>query len=319
MKLKILFFIFVISFFAIFLAMIKAQISRKSTFQIKSIDTMKYSRDLARETLRGKNFDYPIERQVSDIAKTGATHIAIGTPYDNEFLPVMKLWVKEARKNKMKVYFRGNFSGWEGWFGYPHMDMQTHMEMLKTFVSSNPDLFEDGDIFSTCPECENGAKIDIYKDPELKKYRDFIKSEYQISKSAFKTIHKNVKSNYYSMNLDASYRVMDRETVKSLDGLVVIDHYVDTPEKLNSDISAIARVTGGQVFLGEFGAPIPGINGNLSEREQEAWLDRALGLISKNPDLIGVNYWVNLGGSTALWHEDGKAKSAVKIITDYFN
>src|SRR3989344_6298983 len=87
--------------------------------RITSIDTMKYSRDVAREKLNSSSFDEVIDKQVSEISATGATHIAIGTPYDDEFLPFLKRWVVAARKYNLKVWFRGNLSGWEEWFGYP--------------------------------------------------------------------------------------------------------------------------------------------------------------------------------------------------------
>ncbi len=58
-------------------------------WKFQSIDTMKTSRDLAREHLKDPNFSDVVDRQVSDIAKTGATHIAIATPYDDEFLPII--------------------------------------------------------------------------------------------------------------------------------------------------------------------------------------------------------------------------------------
>jgi hypothetical protein len=75
---------------------------------------MKYSRDLAREKLGNPSFDKVIDDQISRIAGTGATHVALGVPYDPEFLPIMRRWVTAIRKYNLKVWFRGNLSGWEG-------------------------------------------------------------------------------------------------------------------------------------------------------------------------------------------------------------
>ena len=88
-------------------------------WEIQSIDTMKYSRDMARERNKDMVFEKIIESVVEKIASTGATHVAIGTPYDEEFLPFLQTWVIAARKENLNVWFRGNFSGWEGWFDYP--------------------------------------------------------------------------------------------------------------------------------------------------------------------------------------------------------
>ena len=53
----------------------------------QSVDTMKHSRDLAREKLHDASYDAVIDREVRAIAETGATHVAIATPYDEEFVP----------------------------------------------------------------------------------------------------------------------------------------------------------------------------------------------------------------------------------------
>ncbi len=302
----------------VFFLLQKKEIKNNWTF--KSIDTMKYSRDMARTTLSGQPFSYPIDKQVRDIAHTGATHIAIGTPYDDEFLPVLKLWVSEARKNKLKVYFRGNFSGWEGWFEYKKIDRKTHLAKTSKFILENSDLFQDGDIFSSCPECENGEKINVNDEKSLKSYQSFLIDEYKASKDALKSIHRNVNSGYFSMNADIAYKVMDEDTTKKLGGTVVIDHYVKSPWDLEQDIRDLAKVSGGKIVLGEIGAPIPSIHGNMTEEAQAKWIEDAMYRISSIPQLTGVNYWVNTGGSTGLWEENGRVKKAVKVIkTTYSN
>src|SRR5579864_6688450 len=63
-------------------------------WQIESIDTMKYSRDAARQGLNNPVYTAQVKQQVAAIAKTGATYVAIDTPYDAEFLPVLKVWVQ---------------------------------------------------------------------------------------------------------------------------------------------------------------------------------------------------------------------------------
>src|SRR4029078_6551995 len=69
----------------------------KSRFlKVQSIDTMKYSRDLALQALKDPQFQNTINKQMSDIAATGATHVAIGTPYDEKFYPILQKWVIAA-------------------------------------------------------------------------------------------------------------------------------------------------------------------------------------------------------------------------------
>ena len=121
-------------------------------WEIQSIDTVKYSRDVAREKAKDFSYDEIIDNQVRLIAETGATHVAIGTPYDSEFVPFLSRWVKAARKYNLNVWFRGNLSGWEGWFGYKKITRAEHIQKIREFILGNGGLFAEGDIFSSCPE-----------------------------------------------------------------------------------------------------------------------------------------------------------------------
>lgn len=287
-------------------------------WQFRSIDTMKYSRDLSREKLKDPSFDKIIDWQVKQIAQTGASHIGIDTPYDEEFNPVLQRWVKAARKYNLKVWFRGNWSGWEGWFDYPKIGRDVHILKTQLFILDHPDLFRDGDIFTACPECENGGPGDPRQNGDVAGQRKFFIDEYKVTRDAFTKIGKNVKSNYNSMNGDVAKLVMDRETTKAMNNVVVIDHYVATGEQIKSDIEDLVKETGGHIVLGEFGAPIPDIQGNMTEDEQAQWVTNVFHNLLNVKDLDGMNYWTGVGGSTALWNTDGKQKKAVKVITDNY-
>lgn len=292
---------------------------RKTLWRFQSIDTMKYSRDLAREKINDSAFNQIIATQVKNIASTGATHIAIATPYDEEFLPFLRKWVDAARRENLKIWFRGNFSGWEEWFSYSKITRQQHIYLTVNFIKENKDLFQDGDVFTSCPECENGGEGDPRQGNDVAGYRNFLISEYNQTKKAFLEINKKVTSNFYSMNYDVATLVMDEKTTKALDGVVTIDHYVSTPEKLNSDVDEVANKSKGRIVLGEFGVPIPDINGKMSEIEQSEWILRALKLMSTNKNVVGINYWVNVGGSTAIWDDGGKSFAAVNSLKNFYS
>jgi len=293
--------------------------SYSTIWSFQSIDTMKYSRDLSRQKLNDQSFNTVIDTQIKNIAATGANYVAIDTPYDEEFFPILQKWVTAARKYNLKVWFRGNWSGWEGWFGYSGIDRQTHIAKTKDFILKHKDIFENGDVFTACPECENGGPGDPRVTGDIKGHRQFLIDEYLVTKKAFKQIGKNVASNYDSMNGDVATAVMNKATTKALDGIVTIDHYVATPEQLAAKVHQIALQTGGKVVLGEFGAPIPDINGNMTEDQQAAWITQALKLLVNAPDVIGMNYWTNQGSSTALWNDDGSARKAVSTIKNFYS
>lgn len=317
--------IIVILVFLIFLSSQKkvattiSPLSPNRIMEFKSIDTMKYSRDPSREKLNDPSFDDLINKQTANIAKTGATHIAIATPYDEEFLPILKRWVAAARKNNLKVWFRGNWSGWEQWFDYDSINRTIHIEKTKAFILNNPELFEDGDVFTACPECENGGPGDPRRTGDINGFRKFMIDEYSVTKNAFSKINKNVSSNFDSMNADVAKKIMDKNTTKSMDGIVVIDHYVSSPDQLVFDIQQISIASGGRIVLGEFGVPIPDLNGDMTEEEQANWIEKALSKLITMKEVKGVNYWVNTGGSTQLWDEKGNERKSVSVITKYYH
>ncbi|MBN1169275.1 hypothetical protein JXA63_05285 [Candidatus Woesebacteria bacterium] len=314
MKIKI-FIILTVLFFLVSADVAKACEDR--FWEVQSIDTMKYSRDLAREKLKDPYFKEIIEEQVEEIAETGATHVAIGTPYDVEFLPYIKVWVELARANNLKVWYRGNISGWEGWFNYPLITPEEHVRKVVQFIKVNPELFEDGDIFSSCPECENGVIGDPRSEVSVEDFRSFIVKEYSEVKKAFKDIDKDVKANYFSMNADVAYLVMDEDTTDALDGLVTVDHYIKDPKKYGVDIKRLVSRSGGNIVIGEFGAPIPDIHGSMSEEKQSEWIDLALSEMV-NDDVVGVNYWTYTSSSTGIWTEGNRAKHAIEVVDKYF-
>lgn len=326
MKLKYLLIAFIIGI-SIFLATFrKAQefnyiaIGEEDKFwKVQSIDTMKYSRDLSREKLHDKSFDSIIDDTMKKIASIGATHVSIGTPYDREFLPMLKRWVDSARKNNLKVWFRGNWSGWEGWFDYSRISREDHLALTKNFILNNSDLFKDGDIFTACPECENGGPGDPRHNGDLFGHRSFLIKEYQTTKDTFEKIGKRVRVNFNSMNGDVAALVMDKATTQALGGIVAVDHYVVTPDKLVADLKRLSKNSEGRVVLSEFGVPIPDINGKMSEIEQAKWISDALGKLINLKELEGLNYWVSVGGSTEIWPKDKPPKLVAQTIEKFFN
>lgn len=312
-------FILIIPIVALALNVGKSTVIKKEPYwEFRAVDTVKYSRDVAGQMIDVPEFDATIDKQVNDIAQLGATHVAIATPYDQRFVPFLERWVRSAREHNLKVWFRGNFSGWENWFGYERMTREEHKTLLKEFIENNPTLFEDGDIFTSCPECENGGPGDPRLNGDPEGHKKFLIEEYQISIESFGKINKKVNSGFYSMNYDVAKLIMDKETTRALGNMVVIDHYIKDPVQVTKDAQAIAKTSGGKVVLGEFGAPIPDIHGDLSEEDQAKWIEDALSAASKAPEIIGVNYWVSVGGSTRLWNDDGTKRKAADVVENFF-
>jgi len=292
--------------------------STKRTWKIKSVDTMKYSRDLALEQLHNPAFDENIEDQVKAIVATGANYIAIGTPYDEQFFPYLKRWVSISRKYRLNIWLRGNFSGWQGWFNYKIInDPNEHVRLIREFIANHPTLFEEGDIFDPCTECENGSYGDPRDTQLISEYRQFLINERNTAIAEFQKIGINVTV-LTSMNFDVARLIMDKETAKAMGSIVTIDHYVKQPQKLHDDIANLAKQSEAKIILGEFGAPIPDIHGRFTEAEQADWINNVLTLISRQKDLIGLNYWVAAGGTTSILNQKNSQRFGAFILEKFY-
>ncbi|MFM2331126.1 MAG: hypothetical protein RLZZ26_633 [Candidatus Parcubacteria bacterium] len=288
-------------------------------FAVQSIDTMKHSRDMAEQVLdTPRDFQSMIDGEMSLIAGAGATHVALGTPYDAHFLPVLKLWVASARAHGLSVWFRGNFSGWEGWFNYPKIDRPTHEQMLKDFIHANPDLFKSGDVFTPCPECENGGSGDPRQTGDKSGYNAFLVDEERIAATEFALQGKYVAV-YPSMNADIARQSISPSTVAAFGGTILIDHYVSSVAQFTSDISAIPKQLNANVGLGEVGAPIPDLNGDMTQAQQAKYIDSLFNAMYQARDTIPVvNYWTLTDSSTKLINDDGTPREAYTTVQNYF-
>jgi hypothetical protein len=245
--------------------------------------------------------------------------VAIATPYDEQFIPFLKRWVEAARRHHLKVWFRGNWSAWEGWFGRERkMTFEEHTQKTVEFIKKHPELFENGDAFTGCPECENGAQGDPRMTGKVDEYRKFLISQHIESEKAFQEIGMTVNTSLMSMNKDVADLVMDEATAKGVGGFVTIDHYVGEAKRVARDVNQLAEKTKAKIVLGEFGAPIPDLNGEMTEDQQAEWIDEAMADLQKSPHLYGLSYWVNKGGSTAIWNDNNTPRKAVNIVTKYF-
>jgi hypothetical protein len=287
-------------------------------FEVQSIDTMKYSRDLARERLRSVSFDAEIASQMKLIKASGATHAAIDTPYDSEFIPILSRWVSAARKENLLVWFRGNFSGWEGWFGYPKITEDAHAELLEKFIDENQALFEDGDIFSPCPECENGGPGDPRQTGNRSGFNDFITREYEIATEKFSSLKKDVRV-AYSMNADIARDEIRLATAHTIGSLLLLDHYVPTSTQFLSDIQEIGRTQESSIGIGEFGSPILDVHGRQTIDAQAKFVGDILKGLYEMPERIPMlNYWTLKGGTTALITQANEPKEVYKVISAYY-
>jgi hypothetical protein len=309
---------------ALFFEPAPTQASASSTFwQTQCIDTMKDSRDNARNWVVRSDLAQLVARQISAVKNTGANCVAIGTPYNDEFAPFMKVWVDEIHKQGMKVWFRGNVAGWEGWFGYPILaSVDEHHQQIAHFITFHPNFFQDGDIFTPAPEPEAGKLIGDPRSSDVQKteYLNFLVDSYSNCQKAFSQIGIKAVCGYFSTNGDIAKYVLTPDVVSKIGNVVVVDHYVSDPSGLVNDLVDLHNKFQTKIILGEFGAPVPDLNGNMTEDQQAAFIDTVYkGLVAHRDFIVGVNYWVLSDGSSALYNSDFTPRKAVTTIKNYYS
>ncbi len=301
---------------------LNSQTVQASLWQYQCVDTVKFSRDTARGWKgRQAELEALINNQMAAIKSLGANCVSLGTPYDEEFVPFLKLWVNKARENDLAVWFRGNFSGWEGWFNYPKMaSAQQHVQKTYAFITSHPEIFQDGDIFTPAPEPENGILGNPFASPQNKAaLLDFLPKSFSSCRDAFKTIGKNISCGYFSVNGSVAKEILSKSVVDKIGSVVVIDHYVSDPKQMSLDIGYLNNLYQSKIAIGEFGAPISDINGPMDENQQAQFIKGLMDVFYNHKNLIpAVNYWTLQGGLTALLRDDGSFKPAVDAIKNYF-
>ncbi|HXS15036.1 MAG TPA: carboxypeptidase-like regulatory domain-containing protein [Candidatus Saccharimonadales bacterium] len=313
-------------FFLLFLSLIlfssihaSATTEKASRFwQITAVDTMKYSRDGA----RNRDVLTKIPFFMSEAAKLHVTHVTIDTPYDSAFYPILSSWVNGARKENLNVWYRGNFSSWEGWFGYPkNMTAAEHLAMTRQFILSHPDLFQNGDIFTPVPEPENGGPGDPREsDTKEEAFNNFLIDSYNTCVSAFAQIHKNVFCGFFSTNADIAKQILTPQTVQKIGNIVVIDNYVDNPKKMQSDLQFLEhKFPTAKIVVGEYGAPIPDINGPMNDMEQASFINSLLQVFYQNRDkILGLDYWTLAGASTELLKNNTTETPTFQTVASYY-
>lgn len=285
------------------------------------LDTMKTSRDKARAWKDDPKLDTYIKTEIGAIKQVGANCVAIGTPYNDEFLPYLTKWVTEARAQGLHIWFRGNFAEWEGWFNYRKgMTNDQLLTKTTTFVTSHPDLFQDGDIFTAAPEAENGGTYNQVEKDEYASYRQFLLDEQRVSADAFSKIGKKVEVNWASMNGGFARRLLDQPTIDGLGKVATLDHYIKTAPEMGDYIDYFDHTFGAKVIVGEFGAPIPEINGAMTQDQQAKFVEELMQqLYHHRSQVSGLNYWTSTDSSSAVFNLDGSFKPAAHVLQNTSN
>ncbi|MGH7203916.1 MAG: hypothetical protein ACREHC_05730, partial [Candidatus Levyibacteriota bacterium] len=96
--------------------------------------------------------------------------------------------------------------------------------------------------------------------------------------------------------------------------------YVRDPADMTAYIQNLKNKFGSKVMIGEFGAPIPDLNGPMTEDQQADFVDKIFQQLYINRDTVeGMNYWDLTDGSTALLNPDQSPRKVTDVIKKYFD
>jgi hypothetical protein len=101
--------------------------------------------------------------------------------------------------------------------------------------------------------------------------------------------------------------------------LVTIDHYVRDSKDMGEYIDFFTRTFNSKVAIGEFGGPIPDLNGEMTEEQQAMFVTHVLSeMYSRKDSLVGVNYWTLTHSSSSLLNPDYSERKVANVLRDYY-
>lgn len=275
-----------------------------SGWRIRSVDSMKLSRD----TLRSPLSDAQIAADVALDATLHLTHIAVDVYYDDP--AYMARWVRAVRRVGLHVWFRAHWYAWED-----HrerrgdMDPRAYIAATRRFLQGHADLLQDGDIFDFCPEPENGAYwLQTYGDgwswrnrAARSAFNTFIRSGiYMASTTLANRGRGGVLITVVSVNASIAERMLSKPTVERL-GMITLDLYSEgrtrdpavATGRVLAEIARVRRRWAVPILLGEHGYAR---DMRVDDATQARVLAAELLALGRVPYLLGQNYWVDAGG-----------------------
>ena len=286
-------------------------------WRIRSVDTMKLSRD----TLKAPLNDRQIAAVVRLDARLHLTNVTADVYYDAP--DYMMRWVSAIRAAGLHVWFRAHWYAWEN-----HrvsvvvrgrtrlatvagsMTPQAYIGATRLFLRQHTALFRNGDIFDFCPEPENGAYW-------LKKYgKGWSWHSNEAAKHAFNMFIRSgvrmaattlanrglggVVVTAISVDSSIALRLLSAPTVTRL-GMITLDLYPErrtsdpavATSRLVSEIKSVHDRWGVPVLVGEHGYPR---DKYVDDVTQARVLRAELAGVARLPYVLGLNYWVDAGG-----------------------
>ncbi len=268
------------------------------TFAIQSIDSMKDTKD----TICGQRPLDWINKWLDKAVELGANYVAISTPYENpscgDALSYTKTWVKAIRAHGMHVWHRHMPLSFEGIYSTPKTTGNNYLDLISNYIKNNPDLFENGDIFTPIPEPQNGGiqgitycANSVCQFQSAAQFNQWLRDAMTTAKNAEQAIGKDMKIGYYGFDGFVAWGdknpdwhgILEDSTVAQM-GNITIDHYPElVGETMDQSLTALqTKYPTTPIVIGEYGT----VNGQNVDQEVQDTMTAA-----KNHKVVGFNYW----------------------------
>lgn len=283
---------------------------------VRSVDMQKETQDELRDPA-----SEPYIKEIVKLAEeVNATHVAIGTPYDNpsdpqaaDTIKFTRQWADAAHNIGLNVWHRHMPVGFQGFYD-EKKGVKDYRPMITQYILDHPDFFRDGDIFAPFPEPQNGGVVGINCQPtdvcqfgSVDEFNQEMQAYVEVCRQAFAKIGKKVRVGYYGFdgfvvaglgNPDWEGKTfLSDETVRTLDDMITVDHYTDKgPQGYVKDYTTIHNIfPKDQIVIGELG-PASSLPDNASEAEVTKAFHDTLEALSKLDWIIAVNMYPFISG-----------------------
>lgn len=300
--------------------------------ETKGVDVMKWTQDRMSNPVS----DSELETLGQRAKEIGATQVSISIPFglSNTVAECLR-WATAIRSKGMKVTWRMDDPSKHPMYNQPiavgsaALSTATYHSRVKSFIESNPNLFQESDEWAIYYEptsfwSGDGKTVHIFNAAiswltpnSPQNFSDFFIGLYDVSVAAFATIGKNVKCGLTSSN-GSEYmggHWIEKRLVDKV-GYVCTDHYVDgDPAKLEEDLRAMKAFYGKPIYLQE---SAPNRNAEPDAAAIKAYFD-ALKRLVADGTLVRFNYWGLWGGdSVGLLNDDLTLNEIGIALKDFY-
>lgn len=291
------------------------------TWELQSVDVMKYSKDV----LCSPPTTTFVDAQLDKAVDIGANFVAVSGYYDEPScnstgaITTLTRWVEGARAHDLHVWFRFKNKAFEGDYSTTKStspDGMRHQKLMVDWIAAHANLIEEGDIFTPNAEPQNGGingvtfcAASVCQFTGKADFNLWLRQTHTMADLAIKAQgFTNVKIGYYGFdgfivaglgNPDWQGQSQLEASTIAMMGNVAIDHYPETiGHTLEQDLPYIKTAIGSTtpIIISEYGYISSG-----TESARAAGVTAFMEDAAAEPNVDGFNYWhFGPGGNEGL-------------------